>query len=253
MRRIAILLCLCLLGSSALWGCSSGPRADASMAISDQQVLDGVPVCQIIGPTSGGTGIPLGNNLILTARHVIKDRFLQVNGRWTGYRIIASGEGPNEDWIIIRCAAAPAKSNVELAPDYRPRPGEPVFFLGYWQGGAKQPVEMEAARRLPVCIVRGTATATPMSFTLPTDGLLFAAAPLRGESYYGVSGGPVAVYDRESETFRVVGVYKGSWEVIMLGLSRTLHTAVFLPAQAIADAIAQNPDPIIEEPRRRRR
>jgi hypothetical protein len=240
MRITAAVLAL-LLFLPPFPGCSSGPRSDAALCLSDSQVCQCVPVARIVGPTAGGTGIPLGNNLILTARHVIKDRFLEVDGRWTRYRVVAKGEGPNDDWILIRCRAAPAESSVELAPGYRPKPGEPVFLLGYWQGSAATPVDFRQARRIPLCVVRGKAAARPLSFSTSTDGLLFTIAPLQGNSYHGISGGPVAVYDETSGKFRVVGVYKGSWEMTFLGASQTFHTAVLLPADVLERELQEAP------------
>ena len=229
----------CLLMLLGFAGCVQ-TRSDAALGITDEQVCDCVPACRIIGPTAGGTGIPLGKNVILTARHVVKDRFLQINGRWSRYRVLAKGEGGNDDWMLLHCRAAPAESNVELAPGYRPRPGDPLFLLGYWQGpGAEEKMDVREARRLPLHVVRAEAESTPLSLTLPTGGLMFCSAPLQGTSYHGISGGPVAAYDAESGSFKVVGVYKGSWEVTFMGVSRTFHTIVPLPAEAIEAALRE--------------
>jgi hypothetical protein len=229
-------LCCVLLMVLGLAGCVQ-TRSDAALGVTDEEVCDCVPVCRIIGSTAGGTGIPLGNNLILTARHVVKDRFLQVNGRWSRYRTLAKGEGENDDWIVLHCRGAPDESNVELAPGYTPRPGEPLFLLGYWQGHSTEKMDVREARRLPLRVVRAEAASAPMSLTLSTEGLMFCTAPLQGTSYHGISGGPVAAYDEQTGKFRVVGVYKGCWEVTFMGVTRTLHTYVPLPRHAIQAAL----------------
>jgi hypothetical protein len=217
-------------------GCASQPGPDAASWISDGEVCRCVPTTRILGRTSAGTGIPLGGHLLLTARHVVKDRYLQIDGRWARYRVLARGEGPNDDWILIRSNAAPKEATIDLAPGYRLQPGEPIYFLGYWQGTTEEAVDINEARRRPLCVVRAAAARPPVSFSLPTSGLLFAAAPLKGTSYQGISGGPVAVYDAEERRFRIIGIYKGSWEVSALGMSRTLHTVVPIPPEVVEAA-----------------
>jgi hypothetical protein len=221
-------------GGACLPGCASGPKAqDAAMT---PAAMPDVPVVRMLGRSAGGSGIPLGQGLVLTARHILKDRWLEVNGRRARYEIVAQGEGgaDKDDWAVIRTRAAEDLPGVTLAEgeSARPRPGEQLCVMGYWRGESDEPLPYWDMRRLPLQCVRATA-ATPPWWAPGTAGLMFFEAPLHGKSYHGISGGPVAVCGPDG-SWRVVGVYKGSWEVESpVAGKRTLQIAVRVPPEAV--------------------
>jgi hypothetical protein len=219
------LIGLMMLGASP-GGCAS-PRVElGSLAAPTQEQ---VHVVQILGRSAGGTGIPLGGGVVLTARHILKDPVVTLDGRRTRYEVLARGEGEGDaaDWALIRSPRAPETGN-SLRAGRRPAPGTPVCAVGYWQGPVDEKLGIWEMRNLPLQCIRGTAAATPF-WADGTAGLLFFEAPLKGESYHGISGGPVAV--AEGDGWRIIGVYKGCWDLRTPWGTRTLHVAVLVPGE----------------------
>jgi hypothetical protein len=214
-------------------GCAVGPRAGGQDAAMTPAVTPDVPVVRMLGRSAGGSGIPLGHGLILTARHILKDRLLEINGRRARYEVVAQGQGSadRDDWAVIRSRAADDLPGVQLGDGADVRPGDVVCAMGYWRGTGDEPLPYGDMRRLPLQCVRATLVSPPW-WAPGTEGLLFFEAPLHGKSYHGISGGPVAVCGADG-VWRVVGVYKGSWEVeAPLAGKRTLQIAVRVPREA---------------------
>lgn len=202
---------LALLMLVLMAGCTKPARVHLS-----DDVLRTLPVVEIVGErrlnTSEeeassafvlGTGVALGDGLMLTCRHVLTGADqLWIEGRREDFRALAWGEGGRAfegDWILVETESLADAPRVTLDTTTRLRWGDPVYIAGF---------PSSSGRALTVLETR--LTDAPATFDLDRGHYVFCDRPADAE-FSGLSGGAVARWDEQTGTFVVIGLYLGNW------------------------------------------
>ncbi len=174
--------------------------------------LGRIPVHLFMSPKDAGTAVHLGNNRLLTCKHLLTGPVVEIDGVLTGYTIIASGQDETfkDDWVVIRVLNVSIQSPSILdvwEPHHRLKDGQRVWIIGFWAEGRTDVTPAEA-RQLRKTIVKARVKHPPTSLS---KNLIYLVAPAR-DTYQGLSGAPVMVWDPETERMNFLGIYTGTAE-----------------------------------------
>ena len=174
--------------------------------------LERIPVHLFMTPKDGGTAVHLGNNRLLTCKHLLTGPVVEIDGVLTGYTIIASGEDETfqDDWVVIRVLNVSIQSPSILddwEPHHRLKDGQSAWIIGFWADGRTDFTPAEV-RQLKRTVVKAKVKYPPTS---RSKNLIYLVAPDR-DTYKGLSGAAVMVWDPESERLNFLGIYTGTAE-----------------------------------------
>lgn len=214
------ILTLSLLTATVLVasGCATighpGAFSEASSPTPAQ--LERIPVHLFMSPKDGGTAVHLGNNRLLTCKHLLSGPVVEIDGVLTGYTIIASGldETFEDDWVVIRVLNVSIQSPSILddwETHHRLKDGQRAWIIGFWAEGRTDLTPAEV-RQLKRTVVKAQVKDPPTS---PSKNLVYLVAPA-SDSYKGLSGAPVMVWDPETERLNFLGIYMGTEEYSFL-------------------------------------
>lgn len=246
MQRIASLLLLLALGCR-------GPARYADERPGFVADRDLAPVVLLAGEPRGiGSGLVVGEDLVLTARHVSDSMLRVVDGRTVlrlGRRelnatLVAQGEG-HADWALLRVEGAawsPAERvalHPHLALGWRPAPGAELWLAGY----ATRMFPPEGIDpRLPARMVRCTAGASEH------DRAGVWAARGRGLDLSGMSGGGVFLWSEQRQRLELVALHISHEENetrldVALGVGLTLASTDRHVFQSLPPELLERLDP----------
>lgn len=185
--------------------------------------LERIPVHLFMSPKDSGTAVHLGNNRLLTCKHLLTGPVVEIDGVLTGYTIIASGQDKtfNDDWVVIRVLNVSIQSPSILdywEPHYRLKDGQSAWIIGFWADGRTDLTPAEV-RQLKKTIVKAKVKYSPTSLS---KNLIYLVAPA-SDTYKGLSGAPVMVWDPERERLNFRGIYTGTEEYSFLLWSDVRH------------------------------
>jgi len=134
----------------------------------------------------------------------------ELDGHWT--IILSSGrcdEDAMEDWAIVWTfpAIGELPDSVRVDTNRTVMPGDAIYVIGYYGGGADE-ISFEEAVELSPIVVKATAVETPRNEPFDTSRLIYADAPA-DQVYRGISGGAAVVFDDERREWVIVGIYRG--------------------------------------------
>lgn len=96
---------------AAVASCSPCNRSSSSWE-NDAQLrgaLHAVQVCQVVSDRFAGSGVWVGKNQLLTARHILLEPTIRVDGIRSDYSIVEQGAGSDwytSDWAIVALSAS---------------------------------------------------------------------------------------------------------------------------------------------------
>lgn len=178
--------------------------------------LERIPVHLFMSSKEGGTAVHLGNNHLLTCKHLLTGPVVEIDRVLTGYTIIASGqdETSKDDWVVIRVLNVSIQSPSILddwEPHHRLKDGQSVWIIGFWAEGRTDLTPAEV-RQLKKTFVKAQVKHPPTSLS---KNLIYLVAPA-SDTYRGLSGAPVMVWDPEKERMNFLGIYTGTEEYSFL-------------------------------------
>ena len=185
--------------------------------------LERIPVHLFMSPKDAGTAVHLGNNRLLTCQHLLAGPVVEIDGVLTGYTIIASGpdETFENDWVVIRVlnVSIPSRSILDdWEPHHRLKDGQRAWIIGFWAEGRTDLTPAEV-RQLKRTFVKAKVKHPPTSLS---KNLIYLVAPA-SDTYHGLSGAPVMVWDPETERLNFLGIYTGTEEYSFLLWSDVRH------------------------------
>ena len=154
---------------------------------------------------------------------------LWIDGKMAPITMLWSGESDDqmlEDWCVFQVPPGVATVDPGTRIDFKRtvKAGETIYLIGFY-GGPKHGISRETALNLPKTIVMGTVVEAPKEWRQFQEEIIFVDAP-EPDAYHGISGGAAVVFDPDSSSWVVVGVYRGA--VVesqeFLGFSRQLRT-----------------------------
>ena len=174
--------------------------------------LERIPVQLFMSPKDGGTAVHLGNNRLLTCKHLLSGPVVEIDGLLTGYTTIASGQDETFEnvWVVIRVLNVSIQSPSILddwEPHHRLKDGQRAWIIGFWAEGRTDFTPAEV-RHLKRTVVKAQVKHRPTS---PSKNLIYLVAPA-SDTYKGLSGAPVMVWDPETERLNFLGIYTGTEE-----------------------------------------
>ncbi len=178
--------------------------------------LERIPVHLFMSPKDGGTAVHLGNNRLLTCKHLLTGPVVEIDGVLTGYTIIASGQDETfeDDWVVIRVLNVSIQSPSILddwEPHHHLKDGQSAWIIGFWAEGRTDLTPAEV-RQLKKTFVKAQVKHPPTS---RSKNLMYLVAPA-SDTYKGLSGAPVMVWDPETERLNFLGIYTGIEEYSFL-------------------------------------
>ena len=219
--RLSLLTATVLVASGCATIQHPGDFSEASGPTPAQ--LERIPVHLFMSPKDGGTAVHLGNNHLLTCKHLLTGPVVEIDGVLTGYTIIASGEDETsqDDWVVIRVLNVSIQSPSILddwEPHQRSKDGQSAWIIGFWAEGRTDLTPAEV-RQLKKTFVKAKVKYPPTS---PSKNLIYLVAPA-SDTYRGLSGAPVMVWDPEKERMDFLGIYTGSEEYSFFLWSEVRH------------------------------
>lgn len=230
MRLRACGLFLALLLSSA---CSTLQRPAARNPAPEPSAgqLDAITVHHIKSGRLQGSAVAVADDRLVTSRHLLTRRLVQVDGVPTRYSIVASGPDDKtyaDDWAVIELLdlSIPAPPTLpDQDPDAHVEVGQDIYLIGYWRRGTLPRAGISEQTKT---VVRARVVSPPPSWMGPRTGLIFLDAP-HGETYAGLSGGAAAYYDSVADRLMVIGIYQGTIEGKVLGWKWKGHVVRTFP------------------------
>lgn len=191
-----------------------------------QADFEGAPVVQIMTIWgNAGSGVWMGDDTILTARHVLPRRgeVIEIKGKEVRFERLAQGEGSGtaNDWALIRVrsddgavqraiADHPAPLRERGPEGNRIREGDEVYILGYWRGQSRW-LSKSQMRAVPLSIIKGSVISVSGGEKFSSLDHMFVVTP-GGEIFPGASGGPVVRWNAREARFELLGIYVGAGE-----------------------------------------
>ena len=151
---------------AAMASCSPCNRSSSSWE-NDAQLrgaLRAVQVCQVVSDRFAGSGVWVGKNQLLTARHILLEPTIRVDGIRSDYSIVEQGAGSGDwytsDWAIVALSASRVESTAApLGSPCKPVvAGEELFIVGYPATSRESKVQVE---NLTKTVVRFTVIREP--------------------------------------------------------------------------------------------
>lgn len=158
-------------------------------------------VCRLKNPQVAGSLIPLGNQRALTARHLLHQPVVWVDGHLTGIDAIHDGGSSDVsagDWVIIQINDTPLPPPDPRLARYEFPPDAPVYLCGFPSASPdpSQPSLFRAnIQHPPFWVPRQEGLVL-----LSVDGL---------PDLSGMSGGPAVIPNADGNGWQVVGIYLG--------------------------------------------
>ncbi len=171
--------------------------------------LERVPVHLFMSSKDFGTAVHLGNNRLLTCKHLLTGPVVEIDGVLTGYTIIASGQDETfeDDWVVIRVLNVSIQSPSILddwEPHHRLKDGQSAWIIGFWAEGRTDVTSAEV-RQLKRTVVKAQVKHPATSLS---KNLIYLVAPA-SDTYKGLSGAAVMVWDPERDRMNFRGIYTG--------------------------------------------
>jgi len=184
---------MCLLG-----GCS-GTDKSVSTAEVDTSLAQVPAVCRLQSPQIAGSLIPLGNQRALTARHLLHQPVVRVDGQLTGIEAVHDGRGGEVtagDWAIVQINDARLPPPDPRLVRYEFPADSPVFLCGF-PTASPHPSRPSMYR---------ASVQQPPFWVPPQDGVVLLSVA-GSPDLSGMSGGTVVIPDAEGTGWQVVGIY----------------------------------------------
>ncbi|MBL8885194.1 MAG: hypothetical protein JNK16_00925 [Phycisphaerales bacterium] len=161
-------------------------------------------VCRLQSPQIAGSLIPIGDQRAVTARHLLRQPVVRVDGKLTGVDSLENGLGAEVsagDWVVLQVNDTPLPEPDALVEDYAFRDGSLVFLSGFASavGSSSGPSLVHAEVQRP-------------PFWVPTESGIVYLRVEGSPDLSGMSGGPVVIPDDDGTGWRVVGLYLGRWQ-----------------------------------------
>jgi hypothetical protein len=171
-------------------------------------VLD-APIREIVTPAGNrATATFLGDGVWATSRHVLLDAKVVELGRVRGaVEELASGDGPSADlvggdWVLFRSRPTPRPRAMAVDFAGEVSIGAEVYVVGYgWPRNVQ-------ARSDFAHVVRGEVVPVPAGYR--RAGNVVAIAMPAAESYPGMSGAAVVLWDSRERTATIVAIGTGT-------------------------------------------
>jgi hypothetical protein len=173
-------------------------------------LLEHPPVARLALHDGAGNAAVLAGGRLLTVRHLLDgrtSRTLRVDGRDSGFTLLAQGEGgPADDWALLALDEPGLLEPLAILPAASaPSPGQAFVIVGWVpEAGATR----EEQRRLVA--LRGRIVEPPWLLREAARGAVGLEFEQEPPDYHGLSGSPVLV--REASGWRLCGVYSGRLE-----------------------------------------
>ena len=193
--KLIYLQLMCLLG-----GCS-GTDKSVSTAEVDTSLTQVPSVCRLQSPQVAGSLIPLGNQRALTARHLLHQPAVRVDGQLTGIDAIHDGGGGEVtagDWAIVQINDTRLPPPDTRVVRYEFPAESPVFLCGF-------PTASPHPSR--PSLYRASVLKPP--FWVPREDGLGIRSVDGSPDLSGMSGGSVVIPGADGTGWQVVGIYLG--------------------------------------------
>lgn len=194
MKLISIHL-VCLLG-----GCSAAEKSVSTAAV-DTSIIRVPSVCRLQSPKVEGSLIPLGNQRALTARHLLHQPAVRVDGQLTGIDAVHDGRGGEVtagDWAIVQINDTRLPPPDARVARYEFPAESPVFLCGF-------PTASPHPSRPSLYRAR---VQQPPFWVPREDGLVILNVD-GSPDLSGMSGGSVVIPNADGIGWQVVGIYLG--------------------------------------------
>jgi len=186
---------VCLLA-----GCG-GTDKSVSTAEVDTSLAQVPAVCRLQSPQIAGSLIPLGNQHALTARHLLHQPVVRVDGQLTGIDAIHDGRGGEVtagDWAIVQINDTRLPPPDARVARYEFPAESPVFLCGFPTASphpSRPSVYRASVQKPPFWVPR-------------EDGLVILSVD-GSPDLSGMSGGSVVIPGADGTGWQVVGIYLG--------------------------------------------
>ena len=212
---------------AAMASCSPCNRSSSSWENDAQlrSALRAVQVCQVVSDRFAGSGVWVGKNQLLTARHILLEPTIRVDGIRSDFSIVEQGAGSGDwytsDWAIVALSASRVESTAApLGSPCKPVvAGEELFIVGYPATSRESKVQVE---NLTKTVVRFTVIREPY-WTDQSDSTLLYLDGAQSGTYFGLSGAPAVRWNAVDQQLELVGLYLGTIECELFGWRQSAH------------------------------